>query len=180
MTFMISSLSSALVSASEAADDQHDSDPSHLGGGDDSHGEDHHEIEPAHAVIFPVFTLVIGVIVFYLLARYAKALPYTAVMFLLGTLMGIGAELLDRTDHISESILMWLPIDSEVLLLVFLPGLIFKDSLGQNVHLFRLSMRQLFIFAFPMVLAGTCLTALVAYYVLPYDFSLNLCLTFGR
>lgn len=44
-------------------------------------------------------------------------------MFFLGTLMGIGAELLDDTsDQLNETIRLWIPIDSEVLLLVFLPG----------------------------------------------------------
>ena len=51
---------------------------------DDEHdgGEGEEEVEPAYAVLFPSFTLTIGVIIFYLLSRYAKALPYTGVMFL--------------------------------------------------------------------------------------------------
>jgi NhaP-type Na+/H+ or K+/H+ antiporter len=101
-------------------------------------------------------------------------------MFFIGTVMGIGAELLDDSeDQLNESIRLWIPIDSEVLLLVFLPGLIFKDSLGQNVHLFQKSIVQLLIFAFPLVLAGTVLTALIAYYIFPYGWSFNLAMTFG-
>ncbi|KAL7448997.1 hypothetical protein ACHAWC_001106, partial [Mediolabrus comicus] len=38
---------------------------------------------------------------------------------------------------------------------------------------------QLLIFAFPMVLAGTALTACVAYYIFPYGWSFDLCMTFG-
>ena len=34
------------------------------------------------------------------------------------------------------------------------------------------------IFAFPMVLAGTTLTAVLAFYVFPYDWSFNLAMTF--
>jgi hypothetical protein len=90
--------------------------------------EEHEEIPPVHAVLFPAFTLTIGVVVFYLLARYAHALPYTAVMFFLGTLMGIGAQLWDVEDQLNESLRLWIPIDSEVLLLIFLPGLIFKGT----------------------------------------------------
>eukprot|EP00568_Trieres_chinensis_P016341 CAMPEP_0183323592 /NCGR_PEP_ID=MMETSP0160_2-20130417/74813_1 /TAXON_ID=2839 ORGANISM="Odontella Sinensis, Strain Grunow 1884" /NCGR_SAMPLE_ID=MMETSP0160_2 /ASSEMBLY_ACC=CAM_ASM_000250 /LENGTH=57 /DNA_ID=CAMNT_0025491001 /DNA_START=48 /DNA_END=217 /DNA_ORIENTATION=- len=33
--------------------------------------------------------------------------------------------------------------------------------------------------AFPMVLAGTALLALVGYYILPYGWSFSLCMTFG-
>ncbi len=142
--------------------------------------EEEEHIESAYAVLFPSFTLTLGVCVFLLLSRYIHALPYTAVMFILGTIMGIGAELIDNTkDHINESIRLWIPIDSEVLLLVFLPGLIFKDSFGLNVHLFRMATTQCLIFAFPLVLAGTALTALIAKYIFPYDWSLDLCFTFG-
>lgn len=35
------------------------------------------------------------------------------------------------------------------------------------------------VFAFPMVLAGTSLTALVAYFIFPYGWSFDLCMTFG-
>ncbi|GAX29583.1 hypothetical protein FisN_24Lh041 [Fistulifera solaris] len=163
----------------QAAEDTHNS--SIITG--DPHFEEAEEeehIESAYAVLFPSFTLTLGVCVFLLLSRYIHALPYTAVMFILGTIMGIGAELIDNTkDHINESIRLWIPIDSEVLLLVFLPGLIFKDSFGLNVHLFRMATTQCLIFAFPLVLAGTALTALIAKYIFPYDWSLDLCFTFG-
>jgi NhaP-type Na+/H+ or K+/H+ antiporter len=51
--------------------------------------------------------------------------------------------------------------------------------MGQNVHLFRLALPQLLIFAFPMVLAGAVLTALIAYYIFPFGWSFNLAMTFG-
>lgn len=142
--------------------------------------EEDHEIPPAHAVLFPSFALTLGVLVYFILSRYLHLFPYTAVMFIIGTVMGIGAEVLDNTDdHINESLRLWIPIDSEVLLLVFLPGLIFKDAFGLNVHLFKIALPQCLIFAFPMVLAGTTLTALVAFYIFPYNWSFNLAMTFG-
>jgi NhaP-type Na+/H+ or K+/H+ antiporter len=137
------------------------------------------EIEPAHAVLFPIFSLTIGVLVFYLLTRYARTLPYTAVMFFIGTIMGIGSSFLDSNNQLNESIRLWSAIDSEVMLLIFLPGLIFKDAKDQSVHLFRIALPQLFLFAFPMVLAGTALTACVAYYIFPFGWSFNLAMTFG-
>ena len=135
---------------------------------------DEDEIPPAHAVLFPSFCLTIGVLVYYVLSRHLQALPYTAVMFLIGTIMGIAAALLKTDNQLHESIELWVAIDSEVLLLVFLPGLIFKDSIGMNVHLFQVALVQCLNFAFPMVLAGTALTALVAFYIFPYGWSFNL------
>ena len=51
--------------------------------------EDEEELEPALAVLFPSFTLTLGVIVFFVLSRFAPRLPYTAVMFLLLSLIHI-------------------------------------------------------------------------------------------
>lgn len=142
--------------------------------------EEEHESEPGHAVLFPSFSLTLGLLVFYLTTRYWAALPYTAIMFLIGTMMGIAVELLpDSHDHVSVTTRMWSSIDSEVLLLVFLPGLIFKDAMGLNVHLFQKAIGQCLIFAFPMVLLGTFLSACVARYIFPYDWSWNLALCFG-
>lgn len=147
---------------------------------DTTHHEDEEEIEPAYAVLFPPFALTIGVVAFYILSRYIKALPYTAVMFLIGIMMGIGSTLgAEKSNHINQSLELWIPINSEVLLLVFLPGLIFKDSMGQSVHLFAFAIWQLLIFAFPMVLAGMTLTALIGYYIFPYGWSFDLAMTFG-
>lgn len=171
-----------LVAMVQAAEETHNEELSNNNNITDTHSEEEgeHHIEPAYAVLFPSFTLTLGITVFLFLSRYLQALPYTALMFILGTLMGIGAELINNTkDHINESIRLWIPIDSEVLLLVFLPGLIFKDSFGLNVHLFRMATTQCLIFAFPLVLVGTALTALIAKYIFPYNWSLDLCFTFG-
>jgi Sodium/hydrogen exchanger family len=149
------------------------------------HEEEEEELEEPYAVLYPSLILVFGTLIFYGSTRFVSFLPYTGCMFLLGTFMGLGVSVRDHNGHpatsnaIHQTVLLWQGINSEVLLLVFLPGLIFKDSLGQNVNLFQRSFGQLFIFAFPMVLGGTLLTALVGFYVLPYDWSFNLCMTFG-
>ena len=102
-------------------------------------------------------------------------------MFLIGTLIGIGVQLRtgETNNQLNESVRLWVGINAEVLLLVFLPGLIFRDAMGQNAHLFALALGQCLIFAFPLVLAGTSLTALIAFYIFPYGWSFNLAMTFG-
>ena len=127
------------------------------------------------------FSEVLGVLTVYVLTRYCRALPYTAVMFVIGALMGLAVVKNEnmRADTLQESIIQWSRIDGELLLLVFLPGLLFVDAFAVNFHLFQASFWQLLIMAFPMVLAGTVLTALVGYYVFPYDWSFNLAMTFG-
>ena len=105
-------------------------------------------------------------------------------------------------NAVTESTKMWIGIDGEVLLLAFLPGLLFLDSYESNVYLFKQAISQvrhiivlrvkslcfeihyslflqLLVFAFPMGLCGTILTALVAYFVLPYGWSSDLCMLLG-
>jgi hypothetical protein len=143
----------------------------------DSSGE---EAEPAVAVLFPWFSLAIGTFAYLVLTRLLPWFPYTALMFVSGAVMGISVVHLGHTNLLTESISdYWLNIDSEVLLLVFLPGLIAKDAMQLDATLFRASFWQCAVFAFPVVLAGTTLTALVCYYVFPYGWSFNLAMTVG-
>lgn len=142
--------------------------------------EEEEGAEPAQAVLFPWFAQALGIVTFYILSRFAPWLPYTGVLFLLGTIAGIGTVRLQIDHDLAVSMNdFWIPINSEVLLLIFLPGLVFKDAASLSIHLFQKSIGQCFIFAFPMVLAGTFLTALTAFYIFPYDWSFDLCMTFG-
>ena len=139
-------------------------------------------ISPVYAILFPFFTQTIAIFIYYLITRYLKILPYTAIVFLLGTTIGYATNTSDsdaQYDAVSYSTSIWLGINGQVILLVFLPGLIFHDSFTINVHLFFQAFWQLIVFAFPMVLGGTALTALVAGFVLPYNWSPSLCMTFG-
>lgn len=114
--------------------------------GQEAHGE---EVEPFIAILFPWFAQILGVLAFFFLSRTIfHVFPYTASMFLMGVIMGVGITSLDNTNQLNESIEMWASINSEVLLLVFLPGLIFKDAFGMDVHLFAAAIWQLITLAF--------------------------------
>lgn len=145
----------------------------------EGHGEEHEGPEPAYAILFPWFVQLIGVVVFYILTRYVHGLPYTAVLFIIGIFMGIGVTQLGLKDQLSYTIVQWMGINAEVLLLTFLPGLLFRDAIGVNFHLFCKAFGQLLLMAFPMVLAGTTMTACIGYYIFPYNWSFNLSMTFG-
>jgi len=82
------------------------------------------ELEPATAVLFPWFSEVLGVLTVYVLTRYCRALPSMAIMFALGTLVGVAVMKNEnmRADTLQESVIQWAGIDGELLLLIFLPG----------------------------------------------------------
>lgn len=146
-----------------------------------THEEERNAETAVNAVFFPWFAQLLGIVVYYVLSRYARAIPFTAMMFLIGLAIGAGVELSpnEQKNVASGSASTWMQIPGNLILMIFLPGLLYIDSYAIDVHLFLKSFSQLFLFAFPMVLAGTSLTALVAYYIFPYQWPFDLCMTFG-
>ena len=96
---------------------------------------DNENNNPVYAILFPFFTQTLAIIIYYLISRYIKVLPYTALVFLLGTIIGYVTNNNQEND-LAKSVNIWLGINGQVILLVFLPGLIFNDSFTINVHLF--------------------------------------------
>jgi len=101
----------------------------------DSYYIDDENNNPVYAILFPFFTQTLAIIIYYLISRYIKVLPYTALVFLLGTIIGYVTNNNQEND-LAKSVNIWLGINGQVILLVFLPGLIFNDSFTINVHLF--------------------------------------------
>ena len=93
------------------------------------------EVQTPNAILFPWLTSLVGVIVYYVISRYAYGVPTTAVMFLIGAIMGYFS--LQHGNALAESISLWLGINGEVIILSFLPGLLFLDSYNINVYLFK-------------------------------------------
>lgn len=120
-----------------------------VGGGTYSEEEVKEPIDYAPSsftVLFPWFIQVIGVIAFFVITRYELVIPVQALMFLIGAACGsvstirynaidpTSTLIVDELDQLSISILQWSKIDSAVLLLVFLPGLIFRDAIEGTVN----------------------------------------------
>lgn len=116
-------------------------DPNGADTGMTEEGELHEEEREAYAVLFPWFAEIVGVFAYYVLSRYCHALPYTAIMFVVGAFIGLSVEQLNE-NAITFSASTWIGIEGEVILLVFLPGLLYLDSFNIDVHLFIMSFWQ--------------------------------------
>ena len=77
-------------------------------------------------------------------------------MFIWGAIMGIAVSFNEDTDgttyedgdnrnYMEDSVIAWINIDSATLLLVFLPGLIFKDAVEIPINLFQVAIGKLFV-----------------------------------
>ena len=137
--------------------------------------------EPQFALLFPWIIEIVGILVQFLLIQFDSAVPYAAVMFLVGAGLGSFATWHSTgcCNAVVLSILQWTQIDSNVLLLTILPGLILRDAMELDFDVFMMASGQLLLLAYPMVLIGTVLTAVAVYYIMPWDWPWSLALTLG-
>ena len=114
------------------------------------------------------FCQLMAIFIYYGVSRYLSFMPYTAIVFLMGVGIGYECDWTGTQNAVLVAAQNWLAMNGQVVLLLFLPGLIFLEAVTINVHLFFQAFWQLMILAFPMVLFGTGLTGLVAKLMLPY------------
>jgi len=110
-------------------------------------------------IYFLIFTLAWGAFIQQMLSAYCPSLPYTVVMLLFGVLWGsiYGHGFFDWGPIITRSFDAWVNIDSHLMLYMFLPVLLFGDSMGLNWHLVKKCFKQCLLLAGPGVLLGTVL-----------------------
>ena len=112
------------------------------------------------------------------LAFHIPWLPHSAVLFIEGMLL---SAYLHSKLHVHQGMFaslhssadIFMQIDGHALLFIFVPVLLFTESLSVDVHLFRRTFWQSFLLACPGVAAGAALSGIVTYYVLPYSWNLG-------
>lgn len=149
-------------------------------------GMSEHEAHDAawHVFVFPICTILFGLTVAFVLHRWAPSVPYTPMLLVVGFLAAIiGAHLPGGAigpPHLLGSIEAWEQMNGHLILYVFIPPLIFGEAMGLDYHVLKRCLGQCLLLAVPAVALNTLLTALVAYYVLPYEWpAFALALAFG-
>ena len=98
---------------------------------------------------------------------------------MLGLFLGIYSENLGR---IGVAIKVWSQFDPHLLLLIFLPALIFESAFNSDWHIFKVEFPQVLMMAGPMLLLSTFLSAFMMKYILGYsgdEFPFSAALLFG-
>lgn len=95
-----------------------------------------------------------------------------------GLLCGVYHEYLGRLGVAIQS---YANIDAHLVLLLFLPALIFESAFNSDWHIFKVEFAQILIMAGPMLICATFLSALMMKYILGYtgEFNWNACLLYG-
>lgn len=91
-----------------------------------------------------------------------SGIPYTSIITVFGLILGIYYESLGR---LGVAVKVWSTIDAHLLLLLFLPALIFESAFNSDWHIFKVEFGQVLIMAGPMLLGSTGLSALMMRYI---------------
>lgn len=113
-----------------------------------------------------------------LIPERLKKVPYTALLLISGTVIGV-ITAYTHVAYISASLRALETISPSVLFAVFLPALIVPSGLNLRWHVVKRVLDKALLLAVPGTLITAALIALVARYVLPYDWKWSGCFLFG-
>ncbi|TKB50443.1 cyclic nucleotide-binding domain-containing protein [Ferrimonas sediminicola] len=131
-------------------------------------------------LVFIILALLIGAAVRH--ALKGSGLPYTVVLLLVGLTMGLAHRLdllASQAPLFHHSVDLVSGISPHLILYVFLPTLIFESAFSLEAHLFRRMFMQIALLAIPGLMVAALLTALLARWAFPWEWSWALCLLFG-
>ncbi len=131
-------------------------------------------------LLFVVLSLFTGALLRHLLKN--TAIPYTIALLVIGLAIGFterSGVLPDNLHVFGETLQLLVTMDPHLIMFLFLPTLIFESAFAMEVHLFRRAFLQISILAVPGLIVSTLLTALLAKFFFPWDWSWATALLFG-
>ena len=123
--------------------------------------------------IFP--TPPLAALVRYIFKR--TPIPYTVILMVAGLLIGLATQ--SSTLSFLENYTRIANIEPHLLLLIFLPTLIFESAFIMDFHTFKKTIFQSLLLAGPGLVISTVLTAVLARYVFTYNWTWVTALMFG-
>jgi len=113
----------------------------------------------------------------YFLSRFIPSVPYTVVVFLIGAFFSLSYGNVSGT--VNDSLFMWYTIDPELILFIFLPALLFGESMGLNFYQIRCTIGASSLLAGPGALFGALCIGILSKLCLPFQWSWSLSLILG-
>lgn len=104
-------------------------------------------------------------------------IPYTVILMVVGLLIGLASN--SSSLSFLEDYTKIANINPHLMLLTFLPTLIFESAFIMDVHIFKKTFIQGIALACPGLIISTALTAIMARYVFTYNWSWVTALLFG-
>jgi len=130
--------------------------------------------------MFFVISILLGIILRRLLKN--TAIPYSVALLLLGMLIGSMLDFELTTpifNEVKASFSLASQLDSNLIMFIFLPALVFESAFSLEVHLFKRMLSQIALLAIPGLIICTLFTALLSMWVLPWEWTIPTALMFG-
>ena len=128
------------------------------------------------AILLVSMGLLFGALTRYLQTSTKLPVPYTVIVLVIGIVLGILGDHLDRLGDAAQLVES---IDPHFLLAAFIPGLIFESAFNTNFHIVNREFSQALLLAGPGVMINTGLTATFVHYVIPYEWDWSQSIMFG-
>lgn len=98
-------------------------------------------------------------------------LPYTVVLLCLGILTGVvfDMQLLERSEHVTETLHYISNLNPHLILFLFLPLLVFESAYSLEVHLFRRALSQISLLAVIGLILAMLMTAWLVHVVFGWN-----------
>ncbi|WP_163830807.1 cation:proton antiporter [Spartinivicinus ruber] len=131
-------------------------------------------------LVFIIIALLIGAALRNIIK--GTQMPYSVCLLVIGLGLGLIQRSGFFTEHIpllDGTLKLVAEVDPHLILFLFLPTLIFESAFSLEVHLFRRIFAQIALLAVPGLIVATTLTAALAKWTFPWEWSWALCLMFG-
>jgi NhaP-type Na+/H+ or K+/H+ antiporter len=136
-----------------------------------------------YSIFFVFFALAVGSGVLFICSRFDHIVPYSVVIFIVGIIVSITADLMtaeDAGDALTISAEQWIRIDPDVLLCSFLPALLFGEAMHLNFYQIKKAIVPAALLAFPGAAFGAYIQALFCFSPgFPVMWSWRMCFAVG-
>lgn len=130
---------------------------------------------PYGSCLFIFSTLLVGVLVRSVMLWIGMSIPYRVIMFAFGGIAGLCANKFPRFRPVVNVCYT----DVDMLLIVFLPLLVFKTSYSVDAHSFWRSLLQIFLVGVPGAMLTALIVGFMALYLIENTWHFSMALLFG-
>ncbi len=153
-------------------------------GGSSSSGNGYECDEKMSVVLvmyIPLIALVVASVILWAQKKFLPRVPVSCKVFVFGLLLGvINRYSGKKIGSLSDSIEYWVDINPELIMAIFIPMLIFSDSIKTDIHMLRRCFFQCIVISFSQVFTMIALLGVTAKYLFSsYHWSWETCFLFG-
>lgn len=142
--------------------------------------ETNFEVIERSIALFVILGIICGNITEYMFENVSFPIPYHVVVFFEGVIISVLLKYVILESTTFENVICEPSVSSDLIIYVFLPALLFKETMNLNWHHVTSGFSQYMLLAGPGCLFGGLVTGVLSYYILWHlNWSWQVCFLFG-